>query len=322
MRAEDLGKLLDDLGDALAKAPDARVAVVGRAAATTGVVGFLSAHGLGDRLVGLSAPDGQAAEPAPGRLYLPLERLAVDHPDIVVVSEDAGKEALLVAIAGHVGPGARVLIGGYGHLAFRDETFARVVRDALVPSLANGYPDCLIHIYQCLRSAARLGLKGVVAEFGMFRGGTTMLLSRFAQELGADWKVIGFDTFDGFPAPRSVLDMYAHPDCVFLDESAVRGYLRDRNVEIVAGDVVNTVGRLASEDVVMAFVDTDNHASASAILDAVADRVVVGGAIVFDHWAGRDRHLYTVGERIAAGRLVDDRRYLNLHNTGAFVRLA
>lgn len=322
MTSVDLGKLLDELAGALAQRPDARVAIVGRAAAATRIVGFLVAQGLRDRLVGLYAPDGDPAVDDVGHGYAPLRRLGVDRPDIVVVSEDADKEALLVALAPHVAPGTRVLLGGYGHLAFRDPQFARIVRDALVPSLANGYPNCLIHLYQCLRSAARLGLDGVVAEFGMFRGGTTMLLSRFVEALGANWKVIGFDTFDGFPPPRSALDMYAHPDCVFLDESAVRGYLGGRDVEIVAGDVVKTVERLASEKVVLAFVDTDNHASASAILDVVADQVVVGGAIVFDHWAGRDRHLYTIGERIAAARLVDDGRYFNLHDTGVFLRLA
>ncbi len=48
----------------------------------------------------------------------------------------------------------------------------------------------------------------MVAEFGMFKGGTTMLISKFIEEMGADWKVFGFDTFDGFPPRRSALDMF------------------------------------------------------------------------------------------------------------------
>ncbi|MEE7492242.1 hypothetical protein MOTC310_17870 [Methylobacterium oryzae] len=321
MTPADLTKVLDELAEALALRPGARVGVVGRSAATSKVIGFLSSLGAYSRMTGLYAPDGDdAAGPAESG-YVPFERLAADRPDMVVVADDAGKEALLMAMVPHLDPGTRIFLGGYGHLGFRDAVFARIVRDALVPSLANGYPNCQIHLYQCLRSAARLGLKGVVAEFGMFRGGTTMLLSRFVEALGMDWKVIGFDTFNGFPPSRSILDLYRHPDCVFLDESAARRYLEGRNVEIVAGDVVETVGRLATEEVVLAFVDTDNHASASAILDVIADRVAVGGAIVFDHWAGRDRFLYTVGERIAASRLVDDRRYFNLHDTGVFPRV-
>ncbi|POR40060.1 hypothetical protein CRT23_25960 [Methylobacterium sp. V23] len=322
MNPTDLAKLLDELAEALALRPGARVGIVGRSVATAKVIAFLSSLGSYKRLTGMYAPDGDhGAGPAEGG-YAPLECLASDRPDMVVVAEDAGKEALLVAMEPHLEPGTRIFLGGYGHLGFRDAMFAQVVRDALVPSLANGYPNCQVHLFQCLRSAARLGLKGVVAEFGMFRGGTTMLLSRFVEAFGMDWKVIGFDTFNGFPPSRSILDLYRHPDCVFLDELAARRYLEGRNVEIVAGDVVETVERLATEAVVLAFVDTDNHASASAILDVIADRVMVGGAIVFDHWAGRNRFLYTVGERIAAARLVDDRRYFNLHDTGVFLKVA
>jgi len=165
-----------------------------------------------------------------------------------------------------------------------------------------------------------LGLDGTIVEFGMFRGGTTMLLSRFAERLGKDWPVVGFDTFDGFPSPRSPLDMYSHPDCVFLDEAAARRYLAGRNVEIISGDIVKTASRLADRDIVLAFIDTDNYTSATAALDAVQNQIVPGGAIVFDHFTGVDRFLYTLGERVAAKRLLGDPRFFNLHGTGVFLR--
>jgi hypothetical protein len=72
---------------------------------------------------------------------------------------------------------------------------------------------------------------------------------------------------------------------------------------------------------VLSFIDTDNYTSANAILDVVTDRTLVGGAIVFDHWTGVDRHLDTIGERIAAKRLAADDRFFNLHGTGAFLRV-
>ena len=114
--------------------------------------------------------------------------------------------------------------------------------------------------------------------------------------------------------------MYAHPNCVYLDLPTVRRFFEGRNVEIVSGDLVETAQVLADEDVVLAFVDTDNHSSARHVLDVITDRIVVGGAIVFDHFTGRDRFLYTLGERIAAMRLLDDLRYFNLHDTGVFLR--
>jgi hypothetical protein len=225
-------------------------------------------------------------------------------------------------VAALVPASTRLLIGGYAHYDFRDEIFGRVCRDLFIPSLANGYPHCLVHIYQCLRNAHRRGLSGVVAEFGMFKGGTTMLMSRFIEELGASWKVYGFDTFDGFPPRRSPLDMYNHPDCVFLNVELVRAVFSGRNVEIVEGDVVSTVRRLADQDLVLSFVDTDNFTSASAIVDVVAERTLVGGAVIFDHWAGHGRYIDTVGERIAARKIAEDHRYFNLHGTGVFLRQA
>jgi O-methyltransferase len=249
-----------------------------------------------------------------------LRHLSADAPDVIIIASDTDKEGLLELALAHLRTEVRVIFAGYGHFGFRDPIFDEVVRTALVPSLANGYPHSLVHLYQCLQNAARLELNGVVAEFGMFKGGTTMLLSLFIERLGQDWPVIGFDTFAGFPPKRSVLDMYNHPDCVFSDEDLVRRHVSGRNIEIVAGDVVATAKRLNDEDIVLAFIDTDNFTSASAVLDVIQDRIVVGGAILFDHFTGRNRFRYTLGERLAAKRLLVDKRYFNLHDTGVFMR--
>ena len=216
-----------------------------------------------------------------------------------MVAADAEKEDLLLAALPHIAGTPKVIVAGYGHLAFRDRAFEEEQAQLLVPSLANGYPHSLVHLYQCLANAVRLGLSGTVAEFGMFKGGTTMFLSRVIERLGASWPVIGFDTFGGFPPRRSPLDMYDHPGCVFTDLTAVQRYLDERNVEIVAGDITATCRRLEGEDLVLSFIDTDNYTSATAALEIAADRTVPGGAIVFDHFTGTDRFRYTLGERMA-----------------------
>jgi hypothetical protein len=250
-----------------------------------------------------------------------LADLIIDKPEVVLIASDEKKEDLLMAALPFLEPTTRILIAGFNHFKFRDPIFDRESANSFVPSFANGYPNTLIHIFQCLKNAAHQDLKGVIAEFGMFKGGTTMLMSRFIEALGQTWKIYGFDTFDGFPEPRSPLDMYSHPDCVFLDLPAVLRLFEGRNVQVVPGDVVNTAQVLRDENVVLAFIDTDNYTSASSILDAIEDRVVPGGAIVFDHFTGRDRFLYTLGERIAAKRLLNNPSYFNLHDTGVFLRL-
>lgn len=320
MDATALTQIADKLKEELARRPStAKAAIVGRTSAAFDLIAVFSAIGASGQLLGVYADevaaDGDFSQPRP------MAQLANDVPDLVLIASDEDKEALLASALPYLTPATKILLGGFQHFRFRDKLFERETSNTFVPSFANGYPNSLIHIYQCLKNAARLNLQGVVAEFGMFKGGTTMLMSRFIETLGRDWKVYGFDTFSGFPPPRSPLDMYAHPDCVYLDLATVRRFFQDRNVEVVPGDVVETVALLADEDIVLAFVDTDNHTSSSRVLDVISDRVVIGGAIIFDHFTGRDRHLYTLGERIAAKRLLDDPRFFNLHDTGVFLRM-
>lgn len=316
MYAEDLAKLKMKLRDEVVARPaGARVALVGWTPAAIELAAD-PAFSTGATLLGIFVPDNPTGQTS----VKTLDMLVAEKPDIVVIADDAGKEPLLEAVAAILPAETKLLISGFSHFAFRDEIFDRVRRDLFIPSFANGYQHSLVHIYQCLQNAHRQGLKGAVAEFGMFKGGTTMLISKFIEEMGADWKVFGFDTFNGFPPRRSALDMYAHPDCVFLDAALVKAVFAGRNVEIVEGDVVQTVSRLHDQDLILSFVDTDNFSSARAIIRVISDRTVVGGSIVFDHWTGHDRHLDTIGERIAAKALAADKRYFNLHGTGVFLR--
>jgi O-methyltransferase len=322
MDATALYQLVEDLKYELAlRSRSATAAIIGRTPAALELVSVFTRIGAQHQLLGIYAEARSGESSSSNAEVRPLSQLQRDRPDLVLIASDENKEELILAALPYLTPHAKVLIGGFEHFRFRDPLFQREVESAIVPSLANGYPNCLIHIYQCLKNAARLNLAGVVAEFGMFKGGTTMLISRFIEQFGQNWKVFGFDTFDGFPAPRSPLDMYAHPDCVYRDLSAVRRLLEGRNVEIIAGDVVDTANVLADKDIVLAFIDTDNYTSANSVLDAISDRIVAGGAIIFDHFTGKDRFLYTLGERIAAKRLLNDARYFNLHETGVFLRI-
>ena len=314
MSPEDLAKLKLKLREAITgRPPGSRVAIAGWSPAAIELAADPAFTSGSAELIGIFAAQ------AGGRV-LPLSDLHTHTPDIVAIAEDAGKEIILEEIALTLPANTKIVIGGFSHFEFYDDVFEEILRDLFIPSFANGYRHCLVHIYQCLQNAHHLGIKGCVAEFGMFKGGTTMLISRFIDAIGADWKVYGFDTFSGFPNKRSPLDMYAHPDCVFLDVEMVRGVFAGRNVEVVAGDVVDTVACLNGEQLVLSFVDTDNFTSAEAVIRVIADRTQIGGAIIFDHWTGHDRHIDTIGERIAAKKLKADPRYFNLHGTGVFLR--
>lgn len=320
MRAEDYGKLLEDLEQELT-AGARSIGIIGLTGVTLRLLASLAPTGvLADAAV--YAPEAPVGQASPS-LCVPLRPLKsltqVDH-DVLVVAADDEKENLLLESLPFMQGTPKIILAGYGHLAFRDPVFHEELAQLIVPSLANGYPNSLVHLYQCLVNAARLKLEGAVAELGMFKGGTTMFLSRVIERLGMDWPVIGFDTFDGFPPRNSPLDMYDHPGCVFTDLPAVRRYLEGRNVEVVPGDITQSCKRLRHEDLILTFLDTDNYTPAKAALAVVRERTVVGGAIVFDHFTGVNRFRYTLGERIAGRVLMDDARYFHLHGTGVFYR--
>lgn len=320
MRPTDYRDLLRDIEQELLNGAQS-VAVLGLTSITLRILSFLDRSDFARLVKVIYVPETGVEEArSPVTAVLPMSALCSARHDLVIVADDENKEDLLGEALPFIQGVPRVVIAGYGHFKFRDSAFRELLGQLLVPSLANGYPNTQTHLYQCLANAARLGLSGVVAEFGMFKGGTTMLLSRTIERLGKDWRVIGFDTFGGFPPRRSILDMYSHPDCVFTDLPAVRQALVGRNVEIVPGDIVETCHRLDKEDLVVTFVDTDNYTPAKAALEVAQERTVVGGAIVFDHFTGVNRFRYTLGERMAGSVLLADPRYFHLHDTGVFYR--
>lgn len=321
LRKEDYEKLLEDLTSALISGVES-VGILGLTDVTLRLFESLTTSNL---LSSIEAVYTTEVKPKlPPRLSVPVrpfQELRGAKHDLLVVAADEEKETLLRAAEPFITGAPRVIVAGYGHLRFRERMFEEELARLFVPSLANGYPNSLIHVYQCLQNAARLRLDGVVAEFGIFKGGTTMFMSRVIERLGMNWPVFGFDTFSGFPPRRHMFDMYDHPDCEWRDVTEVRSYLSSRpNVKIIAGDIVETCSVLDNKNLIMSFVDTDNYTSANAALEVARRQTVVGGAIVLDHFTGVDRFRYTLGERMAAQTLVDDPRYFNLHGTGVFYR--
>ena len=319
MQEADFTQLLTDLENEFVRGGRI-VGILGLTPITTRILAWLASRSLRDESCVVYADVNESYVSLLNVPVRPLKALTTDAVDVLVVASDEDKERLLESALPHAHGTPKVIIAGYGHLTFTDPLFREEQAQLLVPSLANGHPNSLVHLYQCLANSARLRLQGVVAEFGMFKGGTTVLLSRFIERLKMTWPVIGFDTFEGFPPCESLLDMYAHPDCTFTDLAAVRRYCAGRNIEIVPGDIVETCNRLVDEDLVVTFIDTDNYTPAAAALRVVRERTVVGGSIVFDHFTAVDRFRYTLGERLAGKVLLKDARYFHLHGTGVFYR--
>jgi len=298
-----------------------RIALLGWTAAALAAGQALAAVGLANQVIGVfdvDPPDGSAA--------LPLADLAGTEHDLLVVCVDATKGEMLLAYRDQARerqspPG--VVLAGTAHLAYTDSDFAELNAPALVPSYATGSPYTREHLFQCLRAAAANGMRGAIVEFGAFKGGTTAWLARAASHLGLHGcRVIGFDSWAGFPPRRSVLDLYQHPRCVFTDLDAVRAYVEPFGVQLIAGDIAETHAALESEPLLLCFFDTDNYSPARAALELCARQLVVGGSIVFDHVATTSDYIETLGERIAAYEVLAPAGFLHLHGTGVFTKIA
>jgi O-methyltransferase len=301
-----------------------RIALLGLTPAALRVRRQLAELAPGADVLGVFDPDAD-----PGSEGSAWSDLADKDPDLLVVCADAEKQDLLEAYrdlersnprATDVVPA--VVIAGTAHLAFRDAEFEEVSAPTLAPSYANGSPNTLVHLFQCLQAAAANELRGAVVEFGCFKGGTSVLLSRMVKRLGLrDCPLFAFDSFAGFPPPRAALDLYRHPRCEFTAEDEVRAYLEPHGVEVVSGDIAESYTRLEGLPLLLCFFDTDNYTPARAALELCVDQLVPGGAIVFDHYATVPEFVYTLGERIAADEVLADRGLLHLHDTGVFLKL-
>jgi O-methyltransferase len=255
----------------------------------------------------------------------PWGELADFGPDVVAIASDEGKESLLSAAASTLDgtPPPHCVLTGLGHQErVQDPLFEELEAPALVPSYATGHPYTRAHLYDCLRDAATHGRSGAIVELGAFKGGTSVWLAKAARGLGLNSSpIIAFDYWDGFPPRRSLLDLYEHPRCVFRDLDAVRAYTSPHNIELVPGDIFETVpDRLADEPVLLAFVDTDNYSGTRRALEVILPNLALGGAIVLDHYFTTADYVYTVGERIAAREALDGSGLLNLRGTGVFLK--
>ena len=186
-------------------------------------LGLLNSH-----VSGIVDPDPQKQ----GKKVFHYEVLAPERVqdlsvDVLVLTSDAEKEESLRHFAQVDGRVPAVIISGTEHFKFNDPVFDKILASCLVKSYANGYENSLIHIYQSIKYLAANNIKGDVAEFGIFKGGTMIFIAKTLEYFGfKDSQIYGFDIFEGFPSRKTVFDLYSNPKCEFNDYSAVERYCR------------------------------------------------------------------------------------------------
>ncbi|MCX5666804.1 MAG: class I SAM-dependent methyltransferase [Candidatus Omnitrophica bacterium] len=151
-------------------------------------------------------------------------------------------------------------------------------------------------------------LPGSIVECGVFKGCSLVRFTAFRTLLNNSFskKIIGFDTFGGFPETNFVPDKKFRQHLIdtagehsiskqqLLDVLKQKGL--DKSVELVEGDITTTVpGYVESHPelkIALLNLDVDIYEPSTAILEHLYPRIVQGGILVLDDygvWPGETK---------------------------------
>ena len=190
------------------------------------------------------------------------------------------------------------------------ETDKEIIREALTMSMTS--VERLWALLQAVRYLEANGIRGDFVECGVWKGGSSFLMAKALQGLESEERAIWlFDTFEGMVEPTEkdrALDGKAAGMLLDRDrdrreesniwaiagESEVRtnmaasGYPM-RLVNLVKGDVKDSVRRGSLPTVALARLDTDWYESTKHELTEIMPRMAPGGVVIVDdygHWSG------------------------------------
>ena len=170
----------------------------------------------------------------------------------------------------------------------------------------------------------------VYVEAGVFRGNTLFTVAEFTMLYKNNFKLIGMDTFEGFPMikihpydhPQKFIELFENSEITkqhyelaakrtkgfkntdhllneyFLDVQEVYNISDDySNTQLIKGDFKETLD-LITEEIDVLFLDCDLYESYMLCLEKLYCKVKKGGAIIFDEYYS----LKYPGARIAVNK--------------------
>jgi O-methyltransferase len=191
----------------------------------------------------------------------------------------------------------------------------------------------LYSLYKSVEHIATAGIPGDLAECGVWRGGSCMLMADTLLSLGkSDRRILLFDTFDGHPQPDPERDVdlwgnRAHDEwrqrttdgdvkgwgLASIDDVrrnlARTGYPGDK-LRYIKGMVEQTAPAHVPERLSLLRLDTDWYNSTRAALVHLYPRLSPGGVLIVDdygHYKGQreavDEYIRETGERLLLHRI-------------------
>jgi O-methyltransferase len=148
-------------------------------------------------------------------------------------------------------------------------------------------PDRMFMLLQWLDFA--LAADGEVAEFGVWRGGTALLLHDRLTSRAPERTLHLFDSFAGLPQENPARDNYhRRGDLSDSSEIDVRSLFEGRRrVLIHAGSFEETVAEVRAQQFCFAHIDADLYDSVLFASEFIFPRLSPGGVVVYDDYGFR-----------------------------------
>jgi predicted O-methyltransferase YrrM len=140
-------------------------------------------------------------------------------------------------------------------------------------------------------------LEGDILECGVFRGRSLLRMALAARELCPEKRVIGLDSFDGFPSETITSGDLGPGRTLEKVRGRFKGASRtplrllraaaemNLNIELHPGFFDKTLPSLAGRKFCFVHLDCDIYESYKTCLEALYEQVVPGGVILFDEYA-------------------------------------
>lgn len=143
-----------------------------------------------------------------------------------------------------------------------------------------------------------LKLPGDFVECGVFHAFSFAVITDYLEFQNVPKKLYLYDTYEGIPEDYNSEN---RSNRVYQQLGDISGQVRERfakypNVEVVKGIVPDSFAQKCPEKIALLHIDMNSSKSEIAALEALYDKVVPGGIIVFDDfgWLGYDKQ--TVAE--------------------------
>jgi len=177
-----------------------------------------------------------------------------------------------------------------GLLDLQDEVHGFIAgMDGNKGDMARFYFFCLL-----FDQIVKEGLKGDVAELGVYKGNTATLLAKFARRLGSTAYLL--DTFEGFnKADLTGIDVNSRVEFTDTSLAAVRQLVGEDSVRYVKGYFPESTSQMPDDlSFCVVHLDCDLYAPIVSALKYFYPRLIPGGfLIVHDysslHWRGAER---------------------------------